>query len=210
MESSEINYTARKETTSPEANGDSLDRALNILRKGRDRDRPRRPEEMAPPGYTDTPLDELEAIDVSDQRIERFARGYFVGKHAIGRRKDVRKVLEDKVVGKIGRKGKYLVDKLFELIEGVSIVEKMNTVNGNSEIRYYKTPPNLNAIIYALDRVLGKPKQMNVQANFSLSQLLIGNTQSTNGEFRPGNNKEDAEESDLLRLEDLGIDSAGG
>lgn len=110
--------------------------------------------------------------DVSDQRMEKVARGYFVGNKAIGRRKDIRAVLENKVVGRIGKQGKLLSDKLFELIEGVYMVDKINQVQGKEEIKYYKTPPNLNAIIYAIDRVLGKPKQFSTQVNFSLSQLL--------------------------------------
>ena len=137
-----------------------------------------------PAGYIDIPLDELEAVDVSNQHLEKMARGYFVGKTAVGRRQDVRKMLEDKVVGRIGKKGKYLVDKLFELIEGVTTVSYMHKVPGQKEKEpvVYKRPPDLNAIIYALDRVLGKPKQMNVQANFSLSQLLIGENKN-NGEL---------------------------
>ena len=103
-----------------------------------------------------TPLSELEVVDVSDRNIERMARGYIVGTQAIGRRKEVRELLEGKVVKRIGKKGKYLTDKLFELIEGIYVIDKQGGKDGQS-IRYYKVPPNLNAIIYALDRVLGKP-----------------------------------------------------
>src|SRR3990167_4431252 len=123
---------------------------------------------------------DIVSINVSDKRAEKVARGYFVGQHAVGRRKDVRKVLEDRVIGKIGKSGKLLTDKLFELIEGVYIVDKLKNIQGKEEVRYYKVPPNLNAIIYALDRVLGKPKQLSVQANFSLSSLLI-QSQDGNG-----------------------------
>ena len=116
---------------------------------------------------------EIEAIDVSDKKMEKVARGYFLGTTAIGRRRDVRKILEERVVDKIGKKGKYLTDKLFELIEGVYITDSITPTKTGEKIRYYKTPPSLQAIIYALDRVLGKPKQMNVTASFSLSKLLI-------------------------------------
>ena len=81
------------------------------------------------------------------------ARGVILGSQAIGRRKEIRAVLEEKVSKKIGRKGKYLTDKLFELIEGVYLMDKQK----GGTIKYYQVPPNLNAIIYALDRVLGKP-----------------------------------------------------
>src|SRR3972149_4736926 len=101
----------------------------------------------------EVPMNELEVIDVSDKKIEQMARGFIMGTQAIGRRKEIREVLEEKVTKRIGRKGKYLTDKLFELIDGVYTVQR----ESGKEIRYYKVPPSLNAIIYALDRVLGKP-----------------------------------------------------
>lgn len=94
-------------------------------------------------------------VDVSERNIERMARGFIMGTESLGRRKEIRERLEERVTKRIGGKGKYLVDKLFELIDGVYIIDKA----GGKEIRYYKVPPNLTAIIYALDRVLGKPKQ---------------------------------------------------
>jgi len=106
----------------------------------------------------DIPLDELDAVDVSDKKVEQMARGFIMGSQAIGRRREIRQELEGRVTKKIGRKGKWLVDKLFELIEGVYVLDKRAGKNG-TDIRYYQVPPNLNAIIYALDRVLGKPKQ---------------------------------------------------
>lgn len=99
--------------------------------------------------------DDVVVVDVSDKKIEQMARGFIMGTQAIGRRREIREVLEEKVTKKIGRKGKYLTDKLFELIDGVYTVQK----ESGKEIRYYKVPPNLTAIMYALDRVLGKPKQ---------------------------------------------------
>ena len=104
------------------------------------------------------PLDELVVEDVSDRHLEQMARGFIMGTTAVGRRKEIREELEKKVTAKIGKKGKYLTDKLFELIEGVYIVDKKSGANGR-DVRYYQVPPNLQAIIYALDRVLGKPKQ---------------------------------------------------
>src|SRR3990167_3486538 len=95
----------------------------------------------------EVPINELEVVDVSDKKIEQMARGFIMGTQAIGRRKEIREVLEERVTKRIGRKGKYLTDKLFELIDGVYTVQKEN----EREIRYYKVPPSLNAIIYALD-----------------------------------------------------------
>ena len=114
------------------------------------------PEEIAAGVTIGVNEDELEVVDVSDRNIEKMARGFILGSQAVGRKREIKALLEEKVSKKIGQKGKYLTDKLFELIEGVYIVDK--SVPGK-ELKYYQVPPNLNAIIYALDRVLGKPKQ---------------------------------------------------
>lgn len=121
---------------------------------------PQLTEEEKAAGVTlvEVPLDQLESVDVSNRHVEKMARGFILGSQAIGRRREVRAELEERVIKKIGRKGKYLTDKLFELIDGISIVEK-NKDGRHGEIRHYTVPPNLNAIIYALDRVLGKPTQ---------------------------------------------------
>jgi len=118
----------------------------------------------------EVPLKDLEAVDISGRNIERMARGFIMGTQAIGRRREVRGILEERVTKRIGRKGKYLVDKLFELIEGVEIIEKMK--DGRID-KYYKVAPNLNAIIYALDRVLGKPKQFTEHSEEKRGIILV-------------------------------------
>lgn len=118
------------------------------------------------------PLNELEVVDVSDKKIEAMARGFIMGSQAIGRRKEIRELLDEKVTKKIGKKGKYLTDKLFELIEGVYVVDKRGGKDGR-EIRYYQVPPSLNAITYALDRVLGKPKQAIETSQESKGIILV-------------------------------------
>lgn len=115
------------------------------------------------------PPSEMTVVDASDQHVERMARGFILGTRTVARRKDIRDKLEEKVTKRIGHKGKYLVDKLFELIEGVQIVQK----EGTHEVRYYKVPPNLNAIIYALDRVLGKPKQVSEHSEEKKGIILV-------------------------------------
>lgn len=149
----------------------------------------------------DIPVNQVATVNVSDQSLEKMARAWMVGDKVIGRQKDVRKVLEDKVVGRIGRKGKYLVDKLFELVEGVSVVTRVKKIDGGfEEYVAYKRPPDLQAIVYALDRVLGKPKQLNIQASFSLTKLLSNGSGS-------GNNTKVSEESDLLHSVHVGLES---
>lgn len=155
------------------------------------------------------PVKQVATANIGDRHLEQLAKSWIVGDKVMGRQKDVRAVLEKKVVGRIGRKGKHLVDKLFELIEGVRVVQRVHkNAGGFEEIVAYKRPPDLQAIIYALDRVLGKPKQLNIQANFSLSKLLIGNGESNDGSTRPNNNKTISEQSDLLYPEDVGLESA--
>lgn len=118
----------------------------------------------------EVPMDEeLAVVDVSDKKIEQMARGFIMGTQAIGRRREIREILEERVTKRIGRKGKYLVDKLFELIDGVYIVQK----ESGREIRYYKVPPSLTAIIYALDRVLGKPKQFTEHSEEKRGIILV-------------------------------------
>ncbi len=102
------------------------------------------------------PLSELQAVvDATPSHVDKIARGYFLGTTSFNKRREIRHELEKKVTERIGKKGKMLVDKLFELAQGVYIAEKV----GNKEIRYYQVPPNLQAIVYMLDRVLGKPTQ---------------------------------------------------
>jgi len=98
-------------------------------------------------------LEDIKTESVQEQHLEKIARGYIMGTNRISKRKDIKEKLEARVIEKIGKKGKYLSDKLFELIEGIYIVS--SDKGGN--IKYYKQPPNLQAIMYALDRVLGKP-----------------------------------------------------
>lgn len=117
----------------------------------------------------ETSENDLAIVDVSDKKIEQMARGFIMGTQAIGRRKEIREVLEERVTKRIGRKGKYLTDKLFELIDGVYTVQKEN----GREIRYYKVPPSLTAIIYALDRVLGKPKQYTERSEEKRGIILV-------------------------------------
>ncbi len=102
------------------------------------------------------PLSELAPVDVSDRAIEQRARAFILGSQSHTKRKEIREELEEKVMKKIGKKGKYLTDKLFELIEGVYVIDKRGGKDGR-DVRYYQVPPNLQAITYALDRVLGKP-----------------------------------------------------
>lgn len=106
----------------------------------------------------------MEAVNMQEKHLEKVARAYYLGKTSYNRNQELKRKLEDKVVGRIGRKGKLITDKLFELIEGVYIAKEVVVSQGKGrpkkrEVRYYQAPPDLKAIMYALDRVLGKPDQ---------------------------------------------------
>jgi len=151
--------------------------------------------------------EDMVITDASNKGLEKLVTEYYLGNTKViaGRRQDVRKKLEERVVKRIGNRGKWITDKLFELIEGVHVAVKVD--KDNKVIKYYKTPPSLNAIIYALDRVLGKPKNVNIQGNFSLAKLLVD---INNGNNRQDNNEKVSEKSHLLYRENVGLESSAG
>lgn len=57
--------------------------------------------------------------------------------------------------GKIVDRLPFVIDKLFELAEGVA-VEKINNTGG---LVVYQLPPDLGALKYLADRVMGKPTE---------------------------------------------------
>ncbi len=114
---------------------------------------------------------EIQVIDVSEKHLEKVARGFILGTQKFDNQKQLREKLEGMVTKKIGRKGKFLTDKLFELIEGVYIIDKRGGKDGTT-IKYYQQPPSLQAIIYALDRVLGKPKTI-TEVNESRQGVIL-------------------------------------
>lgn len=110
---------------------------------------------VLPTGETifEVPLKDLVMEDISDKAVSARANAFIQGSRLVGDRKKVQQVLEGKVVKRIGQKGKFLVDRLFELATGVYIMRE----DAKGGIKYYSQPPNLSAIIYLLDRALGKP-----------------------------------------------------
>lgn len=121
--------------------------------------------EVMPDGTEIISVGPQEAVSMQSKHLEQVARGYYLGRTSYNRNQELKRKLEDKVVGRIGRKGKLITDKLFELIEGVYVAKEVTFTDKKTgrkrvrEIRYYQAPPDLKAIIYALDRVLGKPDQ---------------------------------------------------
>ena len=100
------------------------------------------------------------ADDSQESHLKRVAQGYFANKNRVKTNMEIKAKIESQVVKAIGNEGKYLTDKLFELIEGVYIVRDIVQDPKTKKIKsfkYYKEKPDLKAITYALDRVLGKP-----------------------------------------------------
>lgn len=152
---------------------------------------------------------EIRTIDVSDKHLEKIARGYILGTQKFDNQKELREKLEGKVVRKIGRKGKFLTDKLFELIEGVYIIDKRAGKDGTT-IKYYQVPPSLQAIIYALDRVLGKPKTVteineNKQGIILVEHIIKGLVTNPRRE----NNGKNGVGKNVLGVTEIGSESGG-
>ena len=99
--------------------------------------------------------DGVERFDVSERTIEKMARGSILGFQNNAASRNRRGRLNRRVETMVAKKGKHLLDKMFELAEGIYLVDKKS----DKELRYYQVPPNYNAITYLLDRVLGKPVQ---------------------------------------------------
>ncbi len=91
--------------------------------------------------------------DRTDAHLERIAKGVILGTENYQKTRKIKSELEQRVIKKIGTKGKLITDKLFELIEGVYIEESYK----GGKRRIYKSPPNLAAIKIALETVIGKP-----------------------------------------------------
>ena len=97
--------------------------------------------------------DGVERFDVSERTIEKMARGSILGFQNNAASRNRRGRLNRRVETMVAKKGKHLLDKMFELAEGIYLVDKKS----DKELRYYQVPPNFHAITYLLDRVLGKP-----------------------------------------------------
>lgn len=135
--------------------------------------------------------------DAQAAALEKMARGYIAGTAGQNTISKVRGDLEGKIVKRIGRRNKWISDKLFELIEGVYVLDKRA---GEGGIRYYKTPPNLNAIIYALDRVLGKPTQKTERTEKKVGLILVEDiVKGTAERFKPKGEVIDGNASDTTK-----------
>ena len=67
-----------------------------------------------------------------------------------------RKKVEEKIDRALLKKTPWLLDKMFELAEGLYILDKHDP---GRQIRYYKIIPDRQAIAYLMDRAIGKPKE---------------------------------------------------
>lgn len=61
--------------------------------------------------------------------------------------------IEGLVQRKIGKRVKWLLDKSFELADGIYTIDARDP----DKVKYYKKAPDLDAIIYLIDRLIGKP-----------------------------------------------------
>jgi len=114
----------------------------------------------------------------------------FTGKKSPKTKEEIVARIENLVTRKISKQTKFLVEKAFELAAGVYILDERDP----SKTKYYKKPPNLDAIIYLIDRILGKPVAKNentaLQAKKGVAELqniiqvLAGGTININSNER--------------------------
>ena len=89
--------------------------------------------------------DRIEARDKEAQAIFDYSK----------RNKDEATKLNELIEKRVARRGGWLLKRLFELADGVYVIDKVNGKN----MRFYKSIPSLPAIAYLFDRILGKPTQ---------------------------------------------------
>ena len=86
-------------------------------------------------------------------------------------KEDVIARVEKLVQKKIAVKTKFLIDQAFELAAGVYVLDERDP----SKTKYYRKPPQLDAIIYLMDRLLGKPmvksENINREAKKGVAEL---------------------------------------
>ena len=79
----------------------------------------------------------------------------------------VEKLIERKIAGKTT----FLLDQALELAAGIFITKEDDPLH----IKYYRKPPDLTAIIYLIDRLVGKPvaktENKNIQANKGIAAV---------------------------------------
>ena len=88
--------------------------------------------------------------------------------------------------GKIADRLPMLVDKMFELAEGV-LVEDINPILGTTSV--YQKPPDRSAIEYLVNRIMGKPTER-TDLNVSNDEWVFDPTETnnpppTNGKTKP-------------------------
>lgn len=100
--------------------------------------------------------------------------------------------IEGLVQRKIGKRVKWLLDKSFELADGIYTIDARDP----DKVKYYKKAPDLDAIIYLIDRLIGKPtaktenknteEKKGVQAVQAIILQLAGANVTINNEAKNG------------------------
>lgn len=124
------------------------------------------------------PIEELDekfhtkVVDGSEKFLEKVAKINIGRDRKLrGRNLEVqRKKVEHKINKALLKKTPWLLDKMFELAEGLYLLDKHEA---GRQIRYYKIIPDRQAITYLIDRAIGKPKEEDDPANASKEGLLM-------------------------------------
>lgn len=126
--------------------------------------------------------------DATRDYLNRVSRNTILGLDTWhNRRADKKLRLEAKVERRIEKQSMYLIDKLFELADGVFMVErdKIDAEGNTKELKYYKTRPDLQAIQYLLDRIFGKPTQRTEHKSENKGVMVIEHILKNIAEQKP-------------------------
>lgn len=88
------------------------------------------------------------------EEIDLLAEDFVAGNITTNENKRIRKELESNFIKAVGGKSDFVTGKLFELIDGIYVIDNKNSKEG--DIKYYQRPPSLAAIKLALEMSIGK------------------------------------------------------
>lgn len=100
-----------------------------------------------------TPTEILERHEA--QMVEKETRTQVVALTQSARHNSYKEKIAKKVEKRIGEQFETLVDNAMQLAQGITVAE----VQEDGGVKAWTEKPNLNAIIYLLDRLMGKPTQ---------------------------------------------------
>lgn len=90
---------------------------------------------------------------LENQIVDKRATDAIIELASTNKHQAYKEKIANKVDRQIGKKATTLVETAMELAQGITVAEE----DEEGGVKYYTKAPNLNAIIYLLDRLMGKP-----------------------------------------------------